>query len=103
MNNATDFYSVAWKPMHEPALLPASDEQAPTAFFSIAWQVPLRALYYPNIPLPSGLLRQGRLGPQVDAALDCKAIDGGQLLVAERQIVQGRDVLDDLLGTAGAD
>ena len=46
------FYSVAWKPMHKPALLPADAGQLPRVYFSIAWQAPLRPLYYPAEAMP---------------------------------------------------
>lgn len=52
-----DFHGIAWKPMQEPALLPARSPQPPQTFFSIDWQVPLRALYYPTSPLPLRSLR----------------------------------------------
>ncbi len=57
------FYSIAWKPMRNPALLPADTGQAPRVFFSIAWQAPLRPLYYPADTAHLHLTQPVKAGP----------------------------------------
>ncbi|MBD8495947.1 hypothetical protein IFR09_26585 [Pseudomonas syringae] len=58
------FYSIAWKPMHEPALLPADPAKVPPVFFSIAWQAPLRPLYYPADAAHLHLIQPMKAGPR---------------------------------------
>ncbi len=54
-------------------------------------------------PVGGGLFGQRRFLPEVDPAFLGKTVDFGQFQFAEAQVLQGGDVLDDLLRAAGTD
>ncbi|MBP1088562.1 hypothetical protein JOE39_003586 [Pseudomonas sp. PvP100] len=44
----TSFFVIQWKPLNNPALLPAQASEPPDAFFNVRWRPTQGLSYYPE-------------------------------------------------------
>lgn len=49
----TSFFVIQWKPLNNPALLPAQASKPPAAFFNVRWRPTLGLVYYPATAVPT--------------------------------------------------